>query len=137
MSDVLNEYKILLKVKSMRGLRGEDALANQVAMYLKALTLSEELKAVWFHVPNESVVANRSDIIRIDRKHALGMVNGASDFIVTNGDRTVFIELKTERGRQTESQKLFEKWCSKYGITYEICRSVDDVSDVLRERGLL
>lgn len=137
MADILTEYKILSKITYLSHLRGEDYISNQVAMYLKALTLSEELKGVWFHVPNESVVHERMDVVRIKRKQGLGMINGAPDFVVTNGEKTVFIELKTDKGRQAETQKLFEKWCSKHGITYEICRSVDDVSLVLRESGLL
>lgn len=137
MANICNELKILRKICPLRHARGEDRLANQVAQYLKALTLSEKLKAVWFHVPNESVVSERMDVVRIKRKQALGMINGAPDFVVTNGAKTVFIELKTDKGRQTESQKMFEKWCCKCGITYEICRSVDDVSLVLVESGLM
>lgn len=133
MADILNEYKILQKISMYQYLKGEDKLANQVAQYLKVLTLSEKLQAVWFHVPNESVVNDKWDVVRIQRKQAMGMINGAPDFIITNGVKTIFIELKTDKGRQTGSQKSFEKWCNKHGICYEICRSVDDVSNILKE----
>lgn len=137
MADVLNEFRILQKVSHLPHLRGEDLLSNQVAQYLKVLTLEEKLNGVWFHVPNESVVGDRMDVVRIKRKHSLGMINGAPDFIITTGTKTIFIELKTATGRQTEAQKMFEKWCCKHEISYNICRSLEEVEKVLKTEKII
>ena len=137
MADVLNEFRILQRVSHLPNLHGEDFLSNQVAQYLKVLTLEEKLEGVWFHVPNESVVGDRMDIVRIKRKQCLGMINGAPDFIITTRSKTIFIELKTDKGRQTESQKMFEKWSSKHNIAYSVCRSLDEVSQVLKKEGVI
>lgn len=137
MSDILNELTILRNIKGAKRLKGEDKIANEVSIYLKALTLENRLKGVWFHVPNESVVRDTKDIIRINTKHNIGMINGAPDFVIASPNKTIFIELKTEKGRQTESQKSFEKWCHKHGISYDICRNVTDIENVLNREEVI
>lgn len=137
MSDILNELTILRNIKGAKRLKGEDKIANEVSIYLKALTLENRLRGVWFHVPNESVVRDTKDIIRINTKHNIGMINGAPDFVIAAPNKTIFIELKTEKGRQTESQKSFQKWCNKHGISYEICRNVTDIENVLNREEVI
>jgi hypothetical protein len=41
-------------------------------------------------------------------------------------DVFVFVEMKTESGKQSESQKKFEAHCKSKGVNYEICRGLDD-----------
>ena len=42
------------------------------------------------------------------------------------GCNGLFIEMKTERGRQSEAQAKFEERCRRFGYRYAICRSVDE-----------
>jgi len=129
----MNEFKILSKITYSKSLKGEDKLANDVALELKALTLEGKLNAVWFHVPNESVVGSLKDMLRINRKHLMGLVNGAPDFVVISERETIFIELKTDKGRLTESQKMFREWASKVGIEYYIIRNLTELRSALKE----
>ena len=61
---------------------------------------------------------------------AEGLMPGASDLILLYGNGRYFglaIEMKTEKGRQSESQKLWQADVEKYGgYKYVICRSLDD-----------
>lgn len=136
----MNKLRIFGNIKYLHKAKGEDALTNQVAIALTGYSLENKLKGVWFHVPNESVVSEdkkQVDIIRIKRKQCMGLINGAPDFVFITKDKTIFIELKTETGRLSESQKDFKEWCHDEGIGYFIGRSVADVIDILRNNKIL
>lgn len=134
MTNTITKLKILGKISNLPHLKGEDALTNVIAQYLRAMSLEGKLKGVWFHVPNESVVSegNRvTDILRIKRKQAMGLINGAPDFVFVSAEKTIFIELKTKTGTLSEYQKLFREWCESEGIIYTIARSLGDVISIL------
>lgn len=137
---VLAKIKLLGKVYNIKKLKGEDALANQVAMRLTCHSIEGKLLGVWFHVPNETVVSKNNmltDILRIKRKHSMGLINGVPDLVFISKEKTIFIELKTATGRLSESQILFQEWCIDEGISYYVARSVDEVEKILRKSKLL
>ncbi|MBO5810437.1 MAG: hypothetical protein J6R32_06375 [Bacteroidales bacterium] len=116
---------------------GEDKLTNEIAIYLKINVLEGKLKGVFFHVPNESVSKTKRDMLRIMKKKQLGMIPGAPDFIIVTHDKTLFIELKTKKGRQSEFQKMFQIWSEKNDIQYYIIRDVPTLETVLKTTGVL
>ena len=127
----LNEYHLLSGIQPAKFTKGEDKLTNDVAIFLKAAVLNGEFKGVFFHVPNESVADNKIDIMRLSKKKRLGLVAGVSDFVLVTKDRTIFIELKTDSGRQSENQKRFQEWSLKHNIEYYIVRSLFDLKNIL------
>lgn len=58
-------------------------------------------------------------------------MNGISDLILFKDGRTVFIEMKTEKGRVAPLQLYRQKQLQEQGFKYEICRSVDDFKLIL------
>ena len=57
----------------------------------------------------------------------MGYVNGQSDLILIIPNECIFVELKNGKsGRQSESQKEFQKIVESLGFEYEIWRSVED-----------
>lgn len=129
------KLKIFSNIKYLRQAKGEDALTNKVAIELTGYSLENKLKGIWFHVPNESVVSKDNkltDILRIKRKHCMGLINGAPDFVFITKEKTLFIELKTDKGRLSESQKDFREWCADEGIDYFVARSVEEVINILK-----
>jgi len=42
------------------------------------------------------------------------------------------IELKTPQGRLSKAQKDWEDWGQEFGLPYAVCRSLEEVIDVLR-----
>ena len=56
---------------------------------------------------------------------------GFPDLTAMKNGRTVYIEVKTETGRQSVHQKEFEQICKAHGCTYILARSVKDVADLL------
>lgn len=138
--NLINKIRLLSKICNLPNLKGEDALANQIAMVLTGYTLDNQLKGVWFHVPNESVVSKENklkDILRIQRKHCMGLINGVPDFVFISKEKSLFIEVKTDKGRLSESQVYFRDWSIDEKIDYYIARSVEEVKDILIRNKLL
>jgi len=57
-------------------------------------------------------------------KHAM---NGVPDIILIKDGQFIGLEVKQEKGKQSEDQKIFEKRCHDAGAKYYIVRSLDDV----------
>ena len=63
----------------------------------------------------------------------LGSFRGLSDLQALKDGRSVFIEIKTARGRQSEHQKKFQRLVENAGLEYVLARSVEDVKHLGRE----
>ena len=61
----------------------------------------------------------------------LGSYKGISDLIAIKDGLTVYIEVKTETGRQSEYQKQFERIVTDHGGKYYLARSVNDIAELL------
>ena len=129
--------QVLSDVTTFKNLKGEDKLANDVACELKALSIEGRINCLWFHVPNETVVQTKTDIARLKKKHAIGMISGAPDFVFLAPNTSVCIELKTETGKSSPNQKLFAEWAENSGVAYYIARSINDVKKYLKLENLL
>jgi hypothetical protein len=55
-----------------------------------------------------------------------GVLAGVSDLIIVAKNRILFVEMKTEKGKQRETQKRFQDKVESLGFVYFICRSFDD-----------
>ena len=55
---------------------------------------------------------------------AEGVLAGFSDIIIIAKHRVMFVEVKTDKGRQSTYQKTFQANVEYLGFTYEICRSL-------------
>jgi hypothetical protein len=89
---------------------------------LRQATFDGKLPYVWFHVPNEF---GKSLPIFGTKLGWMGRVPGASDYIFL-GPNPFVIEFKSEKGKQSENQMIFEAWCKAIGIPYYLCRSSDE-----------
>ncbi len=63
----------------------------------------------------------------------LGAYKGVSDFVAIKDGNVLFIEVKTERGRQSEHQKKFENNICNSGGHYFVARDVSDVDRYIVE----
>lgn len=80
-----------------------------------------------FSVPNDSINA-----IETKRKVNTGLLKGVSDLIViTPNGKILFIEIKTEKGIQSESQKDFEQRIKALGYEYHVIRSLHQFKEIL------
>ena len=70
------------------------------------------------------------------KKKAEGMTSGVADLVLFKSNRfygTLCIEMKTKTGRQSESQKEWQKLVEANGHKYVVCRSLDDFIREVKE----
>ena len=102
-------------------------------------------KNISFHIPNEG---KRSRLAGWKLKQ-MGLVSGVADFVFITAKETFFIEVKLPlkygkggkllktQSKQSDNQLIFEELCKKNGIDYFLCRSVEEIIDVLKKKGLI
>jgi len=66
----------------------------------------------------------------------VGCRKGFPDLTAMKEGQTVYIEVKTETGRQSDYQKEFERTCIAHGCKYILARSVKDVAELLNYKVL-
>jgi hypothetical protein len=107
--------------------------AIQVSL-VEALRKFARPDCLWLHIGN----GERRDVITGSRLKRMGLRAGAADLLfVRAGVPPLFLELKTSRGTQSESQRAFEAHATMAGAQYEIVRSLDEALALLWERGFL
>jgi hypothetical protein len=103
----------------------EDQLQNQIYVYFNNTYClkNHNPRGLIFSIPNGS----SRDIREAVKLKATGLTKGASDLIVIapNG-KLMFIELKTDKGVQSEYQKEFEKRVTALGYEYHLIRSLEE-----------
>jgi len=62
-----------------------------------------------------------------------GTLAGFSDLIIILPNRVIFCEVKTEKGRQSENQKEFQKKIESLGYAYLVVRSIDEFINELKK----
>lgn len=94
-------------------------------------------RALLFAIPNGAHLAGdarqrRMQYMRLVRE---GFVPGVADlFLAVPGEKPgLFIEMKTEKGRQRPEQVEFQKAVTESGYGYEVCRSLDQFQKVVKK----
>lgn len=80
-----------------------------------------EPRNIIFMVPNEGQ----------QRKMNEGVLAGVSDLVVIHYNKILFIEMKTEKGKQRPKQIEFEERVNKEGLFYCVCRSLEEFKKVI------
>lgn len=83
--------------------------------------------ALIFAIPN----GGRRDSTTGASLKAEGVVAGVADLAVISSAGTMFIEMKTMTGRQSATQREFQKKVESMGYRYNVCRSFDDFRDAV------
>lgn len=118
-----------------RRLGPEDRMACQFAADLRKATLEGRLRAVWTHPANELVGAATGPTAAIAR--ALGLHRGVSDYLFMWGGGNLALEAKSARGRLSDHQSDFERWCFLNNVPFIVFRTVEEGCDTLKNFGIL
>lgn len=81
-----------------------------------------------FAVPN----GGQRNLITAVRLKNEGALSGVADLIILEKGTCLFVEVKTLKGRQQESQKVFEEEVKKHGMKYVIWRDIEDAVDYVK-----
>ena len=86
----------------------------------------------------ETVIQNQiRDILRMDgwfvirHQQGMGCHKGLSDLTAIKDGVTIYIEVKTKTGKQSDSQREFQKDIENHGGTYILARRIEDVEPYL------
>ena len=101
----------------------EAQLQNEIVVFFRN-EYQRHGKGLIFSVANESTYKNK--IFK-----ATGTLKGVSDLIVVLQNKTIFVELKTEIGVQSEFQKTFEINVKNLGQEYYLIRSLEQFKKLL------
>lgn len=82
-----------------------------------------------FAIPNGG---SRNSIEAANLKRE-GALSGVSDLIVIARKSVLFVEMKTEKGKQQETQKKFQSNVENLGHQYVICRSLDNFQLTIKQ----
>ena len=61
-------------------------------------------------------------------------INGMSDLILFKDNSTIFVEVKNEKGKQSEIQKYIQKQIEQQNFEYYIVRSLDEFKNIIETR---
>lgn len=111
--------------------QSEEQLQKAVVQFLSLVSRG---RFRYFAVPN----GGHLSVSLGGRRKAQGAKAGAPDILIeTRGGKVLEIELKTDKGRLSKTQRAWQKESFELGVPYFVCRSVEDVQSVLRGAGLL
>jgi hypothetical protein len=125
---------LLLPKISYASLKEEQKMCVEFANEMRQWSLEGNLPYVWFHVANEFLPSARVNYSFEAKLKHMGKMSGVPDYCFLGDKDSFFIEFKTEKGRQTQTQKTFEEWCATTNVDYFLCRSAREGIGVVRER---
>ena len=82
-----------------------------------------------FAVPN----GGSRNVIEAKKLKATGTLRGASDLIVNFPGKSVYIEVKTDTGVQSDAQIYFQSRIEGLGMDYHIVRSLEDFNNKIMQ----
>jgi len=120
---------ILLPRKEMLITKGEAGICAEIASYLKVESLYGRLPYVWYHVANEWAGQNRP--VYGSKQTTMGKIAGIPDYAFHGKYTSFLIEVKTPKGKLSETQEIVKQWCDDKGVPHYVCRSLKDVKTTL------
>lgn len=84
---------------------------------------------LWNHSPNEGSRTKEQG----DKLKKMGMCPGWADLEIMDGQKVVFIELKTAVGKQSKAQKIMQERAEALGYKYYLCREYEDFIAILEK----
>lgn len=81
-------------------------------------------------VPNEQAHGNA---VHTGQMVAMGLYPGTADLVVWLGSgRIAYLEVKNEKGKQSDRQIIFGQRCLNAGYPYKVVRSADEALEFVR-----
>jgi len=104
----------------------ESQLQQQIVIWFKN-EYQINGKGLIFAVPN----GGTRNVLEAKNLKLTGSMAGVSDLIVLLNNKCLFVELKIEKGIQSDVQKTFEERVKNLGFEYHLIRSIDGFKNIL------
>lgn len=115
------DYDVIMKTESK--------IQQEIVMWFRnEYSRNLSPKPLIFSIPNE-----RSNVKEQSRMIATGLLSGVSDLIVLLPNKTLFVEVKDEKGTQKPKQKEFEQNATSLGFKYYLVRDLETFKNIIHE----
>lgn len=84
-----------------------------------------------FSVPNHLL---KNGVAEGKREISAGLRKGAPDLIAGINGHSLWLELKTDKGHQSPEQEAFQQIAWKFGATYVVLKSLEQLEGIINER---
>ena len=105
-------------------MKSEARIQQEIVMFFN--NEYPELRGCLCYNNNNSVGGLRGKLNKF-----LGVVKGRSDMVLYYKSFSVMIELKTEKGRQSDYQRSWQYLMSQQGFEYYIIRSLEEFKELI------
>lgn len=89
------------------------------------IATKKQPESVILQAVRNALVIDGYDVTR--HQQGLGSRRGFPDLTALKDGKTLYVEIKTATGKQSQWQIEFQRVCEAHGGTYIVARSVDDV----------
>lgn len=86
----------------------------------------------WFHVPN----GEHRSLTTAQRLKRMGVSPGVPDIIILHAGRTMWLELKSNKGKLSPTQEGWREWLCDNGFAFYCCNTIDQVQASLKAQGI-
>jgi len=83
-----------------------------------------------FSVPNHGIRSPRMGAYYKEE----GMLAGVADLVLLFEKRCIFVEVKIEKQKQSESQKKFQNYVESLGFEYWVIRNLENLIEKINEK---
>ena len=111
----------------------ENKIAIELQYELTVLLRQGKLKCIWAHVPNEGVYSKNKNFSQMNILRSMGKAAGFPDYVFFSKNKILLIELKAGKNKLNPSQEVMQEWCNVLEIPYHICRSKEEVFQLLEK----
>ena len=84
-------------------------------------------KGIIFSIPNERA----GGFMAMKDLLLTGLLSGVSDLIVVLRGKVIFVEVKNDKGKQSEKQILFQKQVENLGFEYHLVRNLKSFQEII------
>ena len=107
----------------------ENQLQQSIYLWYQNTYVIKDKRCMILSIPNGGL---RDKMTAITLK-ATGLYKGAADLLVVYKGWVGFVELKTEVGIQSPSQRQFEAHCIEAGIPYRLVRTLAEFQQLIAQ----
>lgn len=106
----------------------ENKLQQSIYMWYTNTYVINDKRCMILSIPNGGL---RDKMTAITMK-ATGLYKGAADLLIVHRGWVGFVELKTDTGIQSPSQRQFEAHCIEAGIPYRLVKSLEEFQQLIQ-----
>lgn len=95
------------------------------------LEYMQNMGKLWYNRQNNIPPVQKVGGVMKFRRMPKGSKKGIADLIILMPDRTIFVELKSEKGKQSPEQKQIEIDVKAMGCEYYIVREFEEIEKII------